>query len=259
MIVCGLGLSFIFIFPLLLGFASSPFHNFIKRGRYIRDLSDNTYFGRAAYGRLWTSLFYSGPIYQIFLGIRPFRNLVLRLFGMKGELDFTVFPDTWIRDLPILEIGKGSYMANKSTIGTNICLKDNVTLVDRVRFAPRAMVGHMAVIGPGCKLGENSELGVSATLGIRVTIGGDSNIGALAAINHGSVVGSKVNIGTRAYIGVRVQISNDVTIPPNTVVPDGNIVMSNTDLLRVISKSQTEISLAIEEAKNVILKHGTND
>lgn len=252
-------LSFLFVFPVLLGLLSMPFHGAIRKGRFKRDLSDDAYYGRACYGRLWTSLFYSGPIYQVFLGIRPYRNFVLRLFGMKGPLEFTVFPDTWIRDLPVLSVSDGAYMANKSTIGTNICLKDNFTLVDGIKFGQNAMVGHMAVIGPGCKINSGSELGVSSTLGIRVSIAENSSIGALVAVNHGSSLGQRINVGTRAYIGVRVNISDDVTIPPNTVIPDGNSVVSNADLVRVLLKSKSEIMALVQEVQGVISKQGTHD
>jgi hypothetical protein len=38
------------------------------------------------------------------------------------HMTFTVYPDSWIRDLPLLPFGQGEYVANPSTIGTNIVL-----------------------------------------------------------------------------------------------------------------------------------------
>jgi hypothetical protein len=50
---------------------------------------------------------------------RPFR-----LFGYRGSMKFTVYPDTWIRDLPLLMFGEGAYVSNRATLRTNIVLSN---------------------------------------------------------------------------------------------------------------------------------------
>ena len=48
------------------------------------------------------------PIYFVALS-HPVAQaaLTFRLFGYRGQMDFTVYPDTWIRDLPLLDFGQG--------------------------------------------------------------------------------------------------------------------------------------------------------
>ena len=39
---------------------------------------------------------------------------VFRIFGYRGSMDFTIYPDTWIRDLPLLDFGEGADDATAS-------------------------------------------------------------------------------------------------------------------------------------------------
>jgi hypothetical protein len=68
------------------------------------------------YGLCWTSLYYCKPVYHFCLCVPWLKALVFRLFGYRGDLNFTVYPDTWIRDLPLLDFGKGAYISNRATL-----------------------------------------------------------------------------------------------------------------------------------------------
>jgi hypothetical protein len=50
--------------------------------------------------------------------------LAFRLLGHRGSLDFKVDPDTWIRDLPLRDLGPGAYVSNRATLGTNMVLSN---------------------------------------------------------------------------------------------------------------------------------------
>lgn len=88
----------------------------------MRALSCQQYVDRRLYGLCWSCLYYFTPIYYLVLSIPILKHIVFRAFGYKGSLNITLYADTWIRDLPLLEIGKGVYIANKATIGTNMPL-----------------------------------------------------------------------------------------------------------------------------------------
>lgn len=71
----------------------------------------------------------------------------------------TVYPDTWIRNLP-LEIGECAQVPNRATLGTNMCLHDGTILVDEVRIGEGALIGHLSMIAPGAVIGDHAEVGV---------------------------------------------------------------------------------------------------
>ena len=69
----------------------------------------------------------------------PADALALRLFGYKGSLDVTIYPDAWLRDLPLLDLSPGAYVANRATMGTNMVRPDGTILVDRITVGAGAV------------------------------------------------------------------------------------------------------------------------
>ena len=100
--IAGLALAAV-LYPLAYlltcGLLSRPFWSAIKPGRFPRSLSHPVYFGRRLYGLCWTAVYYS-PFYWLYLSVPTLKWLTFRLFGYRGQMDFTLYPDTWIRDLP---------------------------------------------------------------------------------------------------------------------------------------------------------------
>jgi carbonic anhydrase/acetyltransferase-like protein (isoleucine patch superfamily) len=184
-----------------------------------RDLGFLPYTMRRVYGLAWTAIFYFRPLYHLCLQIPLLKRLLFRLFGYRGELSFTTYPDTWIRDLPLLELGHDVYLSNRATMGTNMCLKNGTILVKEIRIGDRSVVGHLAMVGPGAVIGRDVELGVRSSVGVDVEIGSRCNIGPVTVIDHGCVIGEDVRIGNSCYIGVRSRIGNGARISPGTVVP----------------------------------------
>lgn len=165
-------------FGLTAGLLSLPFHGSIVPGAFPRDLSMPAYRNRRLYGLCWTAVFYFTPIYWMFLTVPPLKSLLFRLFGYRGQMKFTVDPDSWIRDLPLLEFGEGAYVANKCTLGTNVCLNDGTILVDRIVLGKGAMVGHMTMLAPGVVLEEGAEVGVGVAVGMRAHLEAGVSVGA---------------------------------------------------------------------------------
>jgi len=206
---------------LIAGALSTPHQRWIKPGRMRRNLGNPSYFHRRLYGLCWTALYYATPLYGICLAIPVLKRITFRMFGYRGQMKFTVYPDTWIRDLPLLNIGERAYVSNKATLGTNMVMGKNI-VVDRIELERDTLIGHLAMIGPGTYIGSNSEVGVGASIGLRVRIGADSIVGGLCAVESGTEIGEGVRIGARSLIGAGAMIANGASIPLGGFVAAGS-------------------------------------
>ncbi|MCA8958003.1 MAG: hypothetical protein KDC87_18150 [Planctomycetes bacterium] len=207
-------------YGLTAGVLSRPFHGAIQPGRFRRDLAEPLYRGRRLYGLCWTMVYYCPPVLQLFLAVPWLKRALVWSFGCPALRDATFYPDTWLRDLPLLELGAGAYLANKSTLGTNTALQNGTIVVGRIRVGARAVVGHMAAVGNGSSLGDDAELGFRAALGMKSHLGARSRVGGTTTIAHGTVIGDDVQIGQSCFIGSRVRIADGLRIPNAAVVPD---------------------------------------
>ena len=221
----------------------------IVPGRFPRDLGHRVYGPRRLYGLCWTAIYYCGPLYHAVLAIPTLKRLVLRTFGYQGALDFIVYPDTWIRDLPLLHVESGAYLSNKATIGTNICLRNGDIVVGHIRVRGGALVGHLAMLGPGCDVGEGAEIGVGAALGMNVILGRGTKIGSCSRVNHGAVIGAGCDVGAVSYVGSKAVIADGVLIPPGSVIPARAVVQSAEDVRQLKLVKQRSVARALGEAE----------
>lgn len=213
-------------------------------GRFPRQLSHPIYGRRRLYGTMWTAIYYFKPLYWLLLSTRLTKTLLLRGFGYHGAIDMVTYPDTWIRDLPLLELKEGAYLANKATIGTNMCLSDGTILVDRVKVGKNTVVGHLCMLAPGVTLGDHSETGSGSAIGMGAQIGNDVHIGPFAFINHGVVIADGVRIGSSANIGLKVKIlAKGIVIPSFANIPDFAVIHSEDDLLEVVPRARERPAL----------------
>lgn len=257
-LLMAVGLILFVIFSVLIaGFISLHGKKAIKRGKFPRNLDHPIYCKRRVYGTCWTQLFYFKPIYSIILSVPALKWLAFRLFGYKGSLDITLYPDTWIRDLPILNFGAKTYLSNRATIGSNMCLNDGSILVDGISIGEGAMVGHLVMVAPGNKIGAKSEIGVGTALGIRVRIGLSSIIKPTCAINHGVVIGDSCDIGPHSYIGLKTVIGNNIVLPAGSNIPNGSAIM-NQDEANSFYSSETKKLEATRDAITQLLIKSLN-
>ena len=218
----------------------------IKRGKFPREPYHPVYFKRRVYGALWTQVFYFKPVYSVVLAIPVFKTWVMRLFGYENSTDFTVYPDTWIRDLPCLKIGAGAYLSNRATIGTNICLADGHILVDNVRVAEKGLIGHLAMLAPGAKVETGAEIGVGCSIGIRVSVKAGASVKPDCTINHGAVIGEGASIGTKTYLGLKCSIGAGLQIPAGANIPNGAILLTQEDVNRFYSSETKKLEETID-------------
>jgi acetyltransferase-like isoleucine patch superfamily enzyme len=226
---------FAITYVLTAGALSLPFQRAIVAGTFPRSLAHAVYGPRRLYGLCWTAVYYSGPIYQLALTIPIVKRAMLRLFGYRGGLDVTVYADTWIRDLPLLRVGKGAYLSNKATIGTNICLASGDILVDTVEVRDGALVGHLAMLGPGCVIGEKAEIGVGCGIGIKAMIGAGSRVAPNTTVYHGARIGKNVQIGSMVFIGACVRIADGLCIPSGARIPDRAVLRTEADVRALVA------------------------
>lgn len=199
---------------------SAPHQRHVIEGRMPLDPAVPAYFHRRLYGLCWTSVYYSGPIYFLFLTVPALRTGLFRAFGYRGSMNFTIYPDTWVRDLPLLDFGAGSYLSNKATIGSNMIFIRNgekIIEIGRIRVGRNAMVGHMTMIGPGVEIGDDVQIGVGCGIGRKVRIGERAIIGDTVVLDHGAKVGTCSVVATRAYVGMGRRIGELDEIAPASV------------------------------------------
>lgn len=212
---------FIVGFLVVAGLISRAGLSAIKNGRIERTVKNWKYFKRRLHAGPWTMLYYFKPVYHLVLSIKPLRWLAFRLFGYKGDLDFTIYPDTWFRDLPVMKISSGAYLSNNSSIAPNICLMDGTILVDGIRVGKNSVVGHGALIGPGTRIGENSEIATKVTSGIRVRVGNDVKVHEVTGIQHGVVIEDGATIEAVSLLGLRSRIGKGVRVKEGSHIHSG--------------------------------------
>lgn len=193
----------------------------VVEGRMCLDTAYRPYFHRRMYGLCWTAVYYSGPIYFLMLSVPPLRKLLFRLFGYRGSMDFTIYPDTWIRDLPLLDFGAGCYLSNKATIGSNMIFIRNgkkVIEIGRIRVGRRAMVGHLSMVGPSTEIGDDVQIGVGCGVGRKVRIGDRSIVGDVVVLDHGSRVDADTVVPTRSYVGMGRRVQSFEELSPGAIL-----------------------------------------
>jgi len=235
-----LPILFLFSFVLISGSISLLGKSGIVSGKFPRELNNPIYKKRRIYTTCWTTVFYFKPLYATVLAIPALKKMTFGIFGYRGSSKFTVYPDTWIRDLPLLKIQDGTYLSNRATIGTNLCLTDGNIFVDQVSFGKDSMLGHLAMVGPGTKVGDKSEIGVGAALGIRVNVHENVRVGICSMINHGVILRKNSTVGNHSFLGLRVELGEDVNLPAGANIPAGAVIATQDDVNNYIT-SDTKI------------------
>jgi carbonic anhydrase/acetyltransferase-like protein (isoleucine patch superfamily) len=235
-------LGYALLFVLTAGLLSRPFQRAIIPGRFPRDLTHPVYRARRLYGLCWTCVYYFKPVYFLCLGIPGLKWLTFRLFGYRGLMKFTIYPDTWIRDLPLLDFGEGAYVANRATLGTNLALNNGQTLVDRITIARGATVGHLTMLAPNVEIGAGSEIAAGCIIGVQCRIGEGAVIQAASGLNHLSQIGDGVIVGTMSYVGTGAVISNGIKLPAGSVVPNTAMIASQAHVQALMSTPVSQMT-----------------
>lgn len=234
-------IAFFVMFIITTGLLSRLGQKCIIPGSFPRLLSHPVYRGRRIFGFCWTALFYFKVIYWFALSIPFLKKVCFRLFGYSKSLDFTIYPDTWIRDLPLLDFGEGAYIANRSTLGTNVALANGEIFVDRISLGAKSVVGHLTLMGPGSMIAAHTEVANNCVIGIRVKIGKNCKIMGFAGVNHGAVIGDGVTIGPMAYVGLKCRIRDGIIIHPAANIRTGSIISTQEEADLLLSSETANL------------------
>jgi carbonic anhydrase/acetyltransferase-like protein (isoleucine patch superfamily) len=218
---CAAPMVYAALFVAIAGVLSLPHQKSIVAGKFVRRLSNPAYYDRRIYGLCWTCVYYCKPVYFVALNVPWLKAMTFRIFGYRGDLGFTIYPDTWIRDLPLLHFGENAYIGNRACIGSNQCFGAEHILVDGITVGDGGVVGQLAMIGPGSRVGARAELGAGAAVGMRVQIEARAKVGACAAVSHGATVGERAEICEKAYVGATAAIESGAVVPPAEIVTRG--------------------------------------
>jgi len=223
-----------FLFALTAGMCSLPWQRGIIKGVFPRDVRFPIYAMRKLYGTCWTAVYYFKPIYTIILNVSLFKAIVFRLFGYRGSLNIALYPDAWIRDLPLLRIEEGVYISNLCALGSNVSLIAGATMVGNITIKKGALVGAVSKIGLGTTVGEQTEISIEVITGLHVKIGNENFIGARTEISHYAKIGNNNQIGVSCFIGTSAVIGDNLNIPNNTRIPDKAQVYTQADVLKYV-------------------------
>lgn len=246
---------FAFSFVLIGAFFAFVGRGGMIAGKFPRSPSHPIYALRRFFGAAWTQVFYFKPLYAVFLAIPALKTLLFKLYGYKGSTDFVLYPDAWVRDLPLLHIGKGAYVANRCTIGSNICLSDGSIIVGDCHIGEKTIVGHLVIFGLGCRLGNNSELGIGVAMGIRVTYGENVSIAPKTSIYHGAEIGNDVKIGPGCFIGQKAKIGNGVELKLGAIIPNGAVVATQADADKYFSSEMDMLRYQKDNLNEILRKN----
>lgn len=243
-----------FLFAVIAGLCSLPWQAGIIKGVFPRDVRFPIYAMRKLYGTCWTALYYFKPIYNIVLSVAPFKAIVLRLFGYKGSLNIALYPDAWIRDLPLLRIEDSVYISNLCALGSNVSLIVGSTMVGNITIKEGALIGAVSKIGLGTTVGERTEISIEVITGLHVKIGTENFIGSRTEISHYAKIGNNNQIGVCCFIGTKALIGNNLNIPNNTRIPDKAEVYTQEDVMNYVQMGVATGNGVWQENEQIVKK-----
>jgi carbonic anhydrase/acetyltransferase-like protein (isoleucine patch superfamily) len=236
LIVAGFGLFpllFVPSFITLAGVLSRCAQSRIIAGRYQWAESPGVFGARRIYGICWTQVFMAKPLYAICLALPFLKSYMLRLFGYQGpSRAFHLGLDTWLRDLPLLKMGRNAGLGNGSVIGTNMSVNENTIIVDGIQIGEQGQVGPLVVLAPGCRVENGADVGAQSVLGLRTWVGPTVVIEPNCMLHHGCVLEEGCEIGTRSCLGLSVRVGKGVKVPAGTHLPQGAVMMNQADMDR---------------------------
>lgn len=202
--------------------------NNIQCGRFARNPEDNNYNSRIAYTKRLREYMYNPVLLNLILSDLDLKTLFFKTFGYKGQMSFTIYPDIWLRDLPLLDFGENVYLGNGIVLGTNQVSRDQRFItVGTIKIGTNTIIDQRGAIGYNSTLGQNCSLGFQVSLGIKSNIGNNTSIGECTNIGHGVKIGDAVRIGQCCTIGNMSIIENEVSLDLATVIPAYSLVSSN--------------------------------
>ena len=192
----------------------------IKPGNFERNPESKDYNDRLVYTQEFRKFIYNPAVMNVILTHRELKLSFFRTFGYQGSIDFTIYPNCWLRDLPCLDIGKDTYLADGILLGTN-----QVSTDQKVLRVGKIKIGERCVFDQDCKLGYNSTIrndciiGIQTAMGLKTRMGYNVKIGESCRIRHGNRFGDNVILGSECQVGNFCIFEDGVELNEFTQVP----------------------------------------
>ncbi len=192
----------------------------IAPGKFER-LNDNPdYVSRLRYTEVLREYVYDPALMNLILTDPALKMSFFRCFGYKGQMEFTIYPNAWIRDLPLLDIGKGAYLGDGIVLGTNqVSIDQKFINVNTIKIGANTIFDQRGAVGYETEIGSNCSLRFDVAIGIKCTIGDNTSVGEKSFIGHGTKIGSQVVVGQGCSIGNMCIIDDDITLDLATTLP----------------------------------------
>ncbi len=192
----------------------------IKPGKFKRGPDDPIYVHRGYYTRMLKSFLTDYKLMNAILTDKKLQTRFFRVFGYEGEVDFTLYPQCWIRDLPLLQIGKMSYLGDGIVLGTNKVSIDQKTVkVGRITIGDHTIIDQDCMLGYSTHIGHHTAIGVRSCIGVKTHIGNNCRIAEIVNIGHCCNIGNDVSIGQVSAIGNFTTIADGTKIPAFSRIP----------------------------------------
>lgn len=192
----------------------------IKVGSFKRDIESKDYSDRLIYTKAFRKFIYNPAILNEIFSCAELKEAFFRIFGYKGALDFTIYPNCWLRDLPVLDIGSNTYLADGILLGTNqVSVDQKILKVGTVKIVERCVFDQDCKIGYNSKCGNDCIIGIQTSIGLRCRMRDNVKLGEATTIRHVVTIGENVIIGSESQIGNFSLIEQGVELPEFNRVP----------------------------------------
>ncbi len=131
------------------------------------------------FGLMMTEMFYRMPFYNLFMYFSPFSYISLKLFGAKTSYSVFVGADAKVFDPGFVEIGKNSYLAEKSLVSAHD-FDGSKMIVKKVKIGKNVIIGARSIIGPGTIIHDNATIGANSGIKNKIVRSGEIWIGSPA-------------------------------------------------------------------------------
>jgi len=194
--------------------------NAIEAGKVERKPKNEVYQKRLEYTKELRVFVYDPALMNIILSTPKLKELFFRTFGYKHNLDFTIYPNCWIRDLPLLDIGEKCYLADGILLGTNrVSIDQKILRVEEIKIGVHTIFDQRCAVGPGTTIGSECIIGFHSHISAKCIIGDNVRMGEAVDIGAMTEVGDDVFIGQGSFISDFVTIEAGAEIDYHTWVP----------------------------------------
>jgi carbonic anhydrase/acetyltransferase-like protein (isoleucine patch superfamily) len=197
----------------------------IKAGSFKRESESRDYQDRLIYTRAFRKFAYNPAILNEIFSCAELKKSFFRTFGYKGALDFTIYPNCWLRDLPMLDIGSKTYLADGILLGTNQVSTDQKVLkVGTIKIGERCVFDQDCKVGYNSVIGDDCIIGIQTSIGLKCKMGNNVKLGEACTVRHGVSFGNDVIVGGETQIGNFCIIEDGVVIEEFSTIPSFSLV-----------------------------------